>query len=82
MPRNEYGNVYLFKKCMLPPGTVHLQCKSLLLIPQNWTRIFYFFSAWFATSGEENGRRLRAGDDWLGFSWMEQSSLVRPYLCC
>lgn len=27
VPRNEYGNVELFKACMLPKGTVHLQCK-------------------------------------------------------
>lgn len=26
VPRNEYGNVELFKPCMLPRGTVHLQC--------------------------------------------------------
>lgn len=25
VPRNEYGNVDLFKPCMLPIGTVHLQ---------------------------------------------------------
>ena len=25
MPRNEYGNVELFKPCMLPAGTVHLK---------------------------------------------------------
>lgn len=25
VPRNEYGNVELFKPCMLPKGTVHLQ---------------------------------------------------------
>lgn len=27
VPRNAYGNVELFKMCMLPIGTVHLQCK-------------------------------------------------------
>lgn len=27
VPRNEYGNVELFKPCMLPKGTVHLECK-------------------------------------------------------
>jgi xeroderma pigmentosum group C-complementing protein len=27
VPRNEYGNVELFKPCMLPKGTVHLQSK-------------------------------------------------------
>lgn len=27
VPRNAYGNVELFKTCMLPIGTVHLQCK-------------------------------------------------------
>lgn len=27
VPRNAYGNVELFKKCMLPKKTVHLQCK-------------------------------------------------------
>lgn len=27
VPRNEYGNVDLFKPCMLPIGTVHLQSK-------------------------------------------------------
>lgn len=30
VPRNEYGNVDLFKKCMLPKGTIHLDCKYLL----------------------------------------------------
>ncbi|XP_043934533.1 DNA repair protein complementing XP-C cells [Protopterus annectens] len=29
VPRNEYGNVYLFKSCMLPIGCVHLQVPSL-----------------------------------------------------
>lgn len=28
VPRNEYGNVDLFKPCMLPGGTVHLQSKE------------------------------------------------------
>ena len=27
VPRNEYGNVELFKPCMLPKGTVHLPSK-------------------------------------------------------
>lgn len=27
VPRNEYGNVELYKPCMLPKGTVHLQRK-------------------------------------------------------
>lgn len=26
VPRNPYGNVELFKSCMLPGGTVHLVC--------------------------------------------------------
>lgn len=30
VPRNEYGNVDLFKPCMLPGGTVHLQSKYML----------------------------------------------------
>lgn len=25
VPRNEYGNVDLFKECMLPKGTVHMK---------------------------------------------------------
>ncbi|XP_054710390.1 DNA repair protein complementing XP-C cells homolog isoform X2 [Uloborus diversus] len=29
VPRNEYGNVELFKPCMLPRGTVHLQIPCL-----------------------------------------------------
>ncbi|GIX91651.1 DNA repair protein complementing XP-C cells homolog [Caerostris extrusa] len=29
VPRNEYGNVELFKPCMLPKGTVHLQLPGL-----------------------------------------------------
>ncbi|XP_053576895.1 DNA repair protein complementing XP-C cells isoform X2 [Bombina bombina] len=29
VPRNEFGNVYLFKPCMLPIGCVHLQVSSL-----------------------------------------------------
>ncbi|XP_054263305.1 DNA repair protein complementing XP-C cells homolog isoform X2 [Macrosteles quadrilineatus] len=29
VPRNEYGNVELYKPCMLPPGTVHLQVPGL-----------------------------------------------------
>ncbi|KAK6625750.1 hypothetical protein RUM43_006049 [Polyplax serrata] len=29
VPRNEYGNVDLFKPCMLPIGTVHLQIPAL-----------------------------------------------------
>ncbi|XP_063233353.1 DNA repair protein complementing XP-C cells homolog [Bacillus rossius redtenbacheri] len=29
VPRNEYGNVELFKPCMLPRGTVHLQVPGL-----------------------------------------------------
>lgn len=27
VPRNAFGNVELFKACMLPKGTVHLKCK-------------------------------------------------------
>lgn len=29
VPRNAFGNVELFKACMLPKGTVHLKCKLL-----------------------------------------------------
>lgn len=29
VPRNEYGNVYLFKPCMLPVGSVHLRLPNL-----------------------------------------------------
>jgi len=29
VPRNEYGNVDLFKKCMLPKGTVHINRKCM-----------------------------------------------------
>nr|XP_015203476.1 PREDICTED: DNA repair protein complementing XP-C cells [Lepisosteus oculatus] len=29
VPRNEYGNVYLFRPCMLPIGCVHLQVPNL-----------------------------------------------------
>lgn len=29
VPRNEYGNVEMYKPCMLPPGTVHLQIPGL-----------------------------------------------------
>lgn len=29
VPRNAYGNVELFKQCMLPKGTVHIKCKYL-----------------------------------------------------
>ena len=29
MPRNDYGNVYLFKPCMLPVGCVHLRLPNL-----------------------------------------------------
>jgi len=29
VPRNEYGSVDLFKACMLPKGTVHINRKSL-----------------------------------------------------
>ncbi|XP_023812194.1 DNA repair protein complementing XP-C cells isoform X1 [Oryzias latipes] len=29
VPRNEYGNVYLFKPCMLPVGCVHLRLPNL-----------------------------------------------------
>ncbi|RLU19134.1 hypothetical protein DMN91_009492 [Ooceraea biroi] len=29
VPRNEYGNVDLFKKCMLPKGTVHINLPGL-----------------------------------------------------
>ena len=32
VPRNEYGNVELFKPCMLPRGTVHLNCAYLLIL--------------------------------------------------
>uniref|UniRef100_A0A8C3AGH5 Xeroderma pigmentosum, complementation group C n=1 Tax=Cyclopterus lumpus TaxID=8103 RepID=A0A8C3AGH5_CYCLU len=29
VPRNDYGNVYLFKPCMLPVGCIHLQLPNL-----------------------------------------------------
>ncbi|XP_064633316.1 DNA repair protein complementing XP-C cells homolog [Lineus longissimus] len=29
LPKNEYGNIELFKQCMLPPGTVHLHLPGL-----------------------------------------------------
>lgn len=40
VPRNEYGNVDLFKPCMLPKGTVHLPSKweiFLELLVDLWT---------------------------------------------
>ena len=27
LQKNDHGNIYLYKPEMLPPGTVHLQCK-------------------------------------------------------
>ncbi|KAK0098911.1 hypothetical protein PV326_000072 [Microctonus aethiopoides] len=32
VPRNEYGNVDLFKKCMLPKGTVHIDLPGLFRV--------------------------------------------------
>lgn len=32
VPRNAYGNVELFKECMLPKKTVHLKCKTFYFI--------------------------------------------------
>ena len=32
VPKNSFGNVYLFKKEMLPLGTVHLTCITILFI--------------------------------------------------
>lgn len=32
VPRNAYGNVELFKPCMLPKGTVLLQCKYICFL--------------------------------------------------
>ena len=32
VPRNAYGNVELFKECMLPVGTVHLEQPGLARI--------------------------------------------------
>lgn len=29
VPRNDYGNVYLFKACMIPVGCVHLRLPNL-----------------------------------------------------
>jgi len=31
VPRNEYGNVELFKPCMLPEGTVHLKSNNTFI---------------------------------------------------
>lgn len=31
VPRNAFGNVELFKACMLPKKTVHLHCKTFIL---------------------------------------------------
>lgn len=33
VPRNAYGNVELFKDCMLPKKTVHLKCKKSFFSP-------------------------------------------------
>ena len=33
VPRNQYGNVYLFTPEMLPAGTSHIDCKSFPLTP-------------------------------------------------
>ncbi len=29
VPRNEFGNVYMFKSCMIPVGCVHLRLPNL-----------------------------------------------------
>lgn len=34
MPRNEFGNVDLFKPCMLPRGAAYLRLNGLLRIAQ------------------------------------------------
>lgn len=39
VPRNEYGNVDLFKKCMLPKGTVHINRKY-----NRFVKIRYLFN--------------------------------------
>ena len=39
VPRNEYGNVELFKPWMLPPGTVHVQETIPKYLIRCWIRI-------------------------------------------
>lgn len=49
VPRNCYGNVDLFKPCMLPKGTVHLQRKYPynLILKISMSNYCILFSSWF-----------------------------------
>lgn len=37
VPRNDYGNVYLFKPCMLPVGCAHLRLSNLHRVAKKLT---------------------------------------------
>lgn len=47
VPRNEYGNVDLFKQCMLPKGTVHINRKYDVLF--TLTKCFFYIVSLFNT---------------------------------
>ena len=44
VPRNEYGNVELFKPCMLPKGAVHLRRNFYQLITVQISHLLTFSS--------------------------------------
>jgi len=52
VPRNAYGNVELFKECMLPKKTVHLQCEfELIFLKKNLAVLISGFCIFFYSSG-------------------------------
>ena len=56
VPRNAYGNVELFKDCMLPKGTVHLR-RKIMCVTQKFKNFKYFFH--FSTKFEQGGPKIK-----------------------
>ena len=70
VPRNEYGNVELFKPTMLPKGTVHLKGLSdVHSISYRWNSFAYRFLSFFSQAPFLfrflPSFHSEMGDDWL-----------------
>ena len=70
VPRNEYGNVELFKPWMLPPGTVHVQETIPKYLIRCRAKIAFLIHV--SIKKQEDRDRCCPSNDWLGLlrRWM------------
>uniref|UniRef100_A0A3B4ZY68 XPC complex subunit, DNA damage recognition and repair factor n=1 Tax=Stegastes partitus TaxID=144197 RepID=A0A3B4ZY68_9TELE len=73
VPRNDYGNVYLFKPCMLPVGCVHVRLSNLHRV----ARKLNLDAAPAVTDGTDESKHSGEHEEILRAAWVEEQELQK-----